>query len=285
MQSLDRHAGHVTRTTPARLHGFTLIELSIVLVIIGLIVGGVLVGQTIILSATLRSVVKQQEAFKTAVGTFRDKYGCLPGDCPNATTFGFTSPNPGNFPVNGNGDGIIGDTSGYLFDGWGLPASEQFSFWQQLVEAGYIPSATSFQELGYAPANIRNDTWWVGYSAHANTNPWPGYATGPLGNILALVGVPGQCGFDTCGGAKFSEGITPAEAQGIDAKIDDGLPNAGRVQAASSGNWIDTNSWNTTDGSAPNLCVGGAATDTAALYAAPEANNNTRCNLLFTLGF
>src|SRR5262249_34097963 len=73
--------------TPKRREGFTLIELSIVLVIIGLIVGGILVGRDMIRQAGLRSVLTDIEQFKTAITAFEVKYDCLPGDCPNATTF------------------------------------------------------------------------------------------------------------------------------------------------------------------------------------------------------
>lgn len=62
--------------------GFTLVELSIVLVIIGLVAGGVLVGRDLIAAATIRSTISQIEKYKTAVNTFRGKYGYLPGDIP-----------------------------------------------------------------------------------------------------------------------------------------------------------------------------------------------------------
>ena len=60
--------------------GFTLVELAIVLVIIGLIVGGVLVGQDLIKAATVRSTVTDIEKYNGAVTTFRSKYNGLPGD-------------------------------------------------------------------------------------------------------------------------------------------------------------------------------------------------------------
>ncbi len=65
--------------------GFTLIELSIVLVIIGLIVGGVLVGQDLIHAAALRAVISEKDRFSAAIYTFQGKYGYLPGDFPNAS--------------------------------------------------------------------------------------------------------------------------------------------------------------------------------------------------------
>src|SRR6201999_103149 len=93
----DNNGGHMLATN--RIHkrtseqGFTLIELSIVLVIIGLIVGGVLVGQDLIRAAEIRATLTQVEKFNTAVNTFYGKYGALPGDMNNgvALTFGFLS--------------------------------------------------------------------------------------------------------------------------------------------------------------------------------------------------
>ena len=70
--------------------GFTLIELSIVLVIIGLIVGGVLTGQDLIRAAEIRATIGQYEKYNTAVNTFRTKYNGIPGDllAASSTSFG-----------------------------------------------------------------------------------------------------------------------------------------------------------------------------------------------------
>ena len=66
---------------------FTLIEISIVLVIIGLIVGGVLVGRDLIRSAELQTIITDKNKYITAVNTFRTKYNELPGDMKTATTY------------------------------------------------------------------------------------------------------------------------------------------------------------------------------------------------------
>ena len=73
--------------------GFTLIELSIVLVIIGLLAGGVLVGRDLIAAAALRSQITQIEKYNAAANTFRAKYGFLPGDLPanQAAALGFAT--------------------------------------------------------------------------------------------------------------------------------------------------------------------------------------------------
>src|SRR4051812_26321723 len=83
--------------------GFTLIELSIVLVIIGLITGGILVGKDLIQAAQIRATSSQVTKYSAAVNTFRIKYNALTGDIaePNATGFGFVA----RGPLEGQGDG------------------------------------------------------------------------------------------------------------------------------------------------------------------------------------
>jgi prepilin-type N-terminal cleavage/methylation domain-containing protein len=129
--------------------GFTLIELSIVLVIIGLLVGGVLAGQDLIRAAGARSTLAQIESFQRAKNTFREKYGGIPGDLPyvDAQKFGFSTCTylPGNsFACDGNGK----------VDYWGNNAAsisglstEQALFWVQLGQAGFIDGGFSFSPL------------------------------------------------------------------------------------------------------------------------------------------
>src|SRR6185312_11880077 len=94
--------------------GFTLIELSIVLVIIGLIVGGVLVGQDLIRAAEIRATVGQYEKYNAAINTFRSKYNGIPGDLleASATAFGLC-PTAGcttGAAGLGDGNGLIQDS-------------------------------------------------------------------------------------------------------------------------------------------------------------------------------
>ncbi len=131
---------HRARKTIITKNGFTLIELSIVLVIIGLIVGGILVGRSLIRAAELRTVASELVSFETATNTFRLKYNCLPGDCTNATTFFGTNSNgcpDGNSytgTCDGDGNGFIGSGDGWItFDG-----NEFYRYWQQLAQAGLI---------------------------------------------------------------------------------------------------------------------------------------------------
>jgi prepilin-type N-terminal cleavage/methylation domain-containing protein len=87
--------------------GFTLIEMSIVLVIIGLIVGSVLVGQDLVRSAALNAPIAQIDKLQTAMLTFRGKYDALPGDIadPAASNFGFAA--RGIYAGEGDGNGLI----------------------------------------------------------------------------------------------------------------------------------------------------------------------------------
>ena len=69
------------------MRAFSLVELSIVLVILGLLTGGILAGQSLIRAAELRAVTTEYQRYVAAVQTFRDKYMALPGDMPNAIAF------------------------------------------------------------------------------------------------------------------------------------------------------------------------------------------------------
>ena len=145
--------------------GFTLIEMSIVLVIIGLIVGGILVGQNLIYAASIRGEIKQMEQLETAYNTFNVKYGCLPGDCANATTFFGTTDASGNTVVNGDGDGFIWEkaTDGSYSSGeclasnmpGGLEVEQLFLHLSDAKLANYGTNGTSNLGSGY-PATLLN---------------------------------------------------------------------------------------------------------------------------------
>ncbi len=119
--------------------GFTLIELSIVLVIIGLIVGGVLVGQDLIRAAAVRATVTQIEKYNTAANTFRGKYGYLPGDIkdPEASSFGFQP--RGTITVGqGDGNGVLYGYNSAQGNGAIEDGGETLLFWRDLSDAHLI---------------------------------------------------------------------------------------------------------------------------------------------------
>ncbi len=105
--------------------GFTLIEIAIVLVIIGLLLGGVLKGQELITSARVRNLVSLQDGVKAAFFGFQDRFKALPGDYLAATT------NINGATQNGNGDGQI-------------LATEAIATWDHLSKAGFITGSYTY---------------------------------------------------------------------------------------------------------------------------------------------
>src|ERR1700685_4461522 len=84
--------------------GFTLVEIAIVLVIIGLLLGGVLKGQELIFNSKVKATFNLSREMSAAVNSYIDRYGQLPGDDTQAAT---RFPAAAPLPVNGNGDGNI----------------------------------------------------------------------------------------------------------------------------------------------------------------------------------
>lgn len=119
--------------------GFTLIELSIVLVIIALIIGGVLVGRDLITVAQIRAQISQIDAFNVAARTFQSKYGALPGDIADAARLGFAP--RGQYAGEGDGNGVLEGVDNDLANrnrGWRGAAGETLMFWVDLSVAGMI---------------------------------------------------------------------------------------------------------------------------------------------------
>ena len=129
--------------------GFTLIEIAIVLVIIGLLLGGVLKGQELITSARVRNLISQQDGIKAAFFGFQDRYRALPGDYPAAQA----TANIPNVTLGGNGDGQIFNTGA---------ANEQTIAWTHLSHAGFLTgsynmaTATDAVSASNTPANTYN---------------------------------------------------------------------------------------------------------------------------------
>ena len=220
--------------------GFTLIELSIVLVIIGLITGGVLVGRDLIEAAKIRSVISDIEQIDTAVNTFRLKYNCIPGDCKNAARFGFRARSGFNC---GDGNGVI--SSAYAADNNDLlnfleiariiacfsfsGGDESQLFWSDLSRASLIG-----QELGAANAHIANvedvlfsvdipNTYLIAANGDLSAR-----ATASFG--YTLMGY--QAGASQFTNTLSSQNFLPlnsSQAQQIDVKDDDGDPINGKV--------------------------------------------------------
>jgi prepilin-type N-terminal cleavage/methylation domain-containing protein len=119
---VDKNPKMLKKLFSKNLPGFTMIELAIVLMVMGIIAGAVFKGQDLLEAAKVRAVLNDFNRFKTAVIHYHETYGALPGDDPHAS-YHF-----GSDVANGNGDGIVaGD-------------SEERGFWVHLFKAGYISS-------------------------------------------------------------------------------------------------------------------------------------------------
>ncbi len=204
--------------------GFSLVELSIVLVILGLLTGGILTGQNLIHAAELRSVTTEAESLKAAIYTFRDKYFYLPGDMPNAFDFWGTAvgctdtivsdANPNG--CNGNGNSLMDDH---------LNAGEDLRAVQFLALTGLIEG--SYTGLIEASGNKRQRGINVIKSRYPQGVAWL--------NVLfaAQFGVNGNNISYGAEGADFPDSVlfTPEDAWNIDTKLDDGRPGMGVVMS------------------------------------------------------
>lgn len=223
--------------------GFTLIELSIVLVIIGLIVGGVLVGQDLIKAAELRATITQMEKYDAAVNTFRGKYNGYPGDIATASNFGFETTNQGSKTGNGLVNRVT-DTDGTLLD------TEAALFFRHLAQANMISEPVT-QADGLA-ANVDAISAVVPLSKMGRGNYITVLEISGL-NYMFLAGISSV----TDGVVTFSDAISPVEAFQMDTKMDDGVATTGGVIAVT--NYATANTDESGGGAAAGECVNSTA--------------------------
>ncbi len=129
--------------------GFTLVELAIVLVIIGIILGAVLKGQELVNNAKIKRLYNQYREISAAVYTYYDRYQFYPGDDPNAATrggiwTGLTA---------GNGNGLITQAAAAAAANFACTATgtEQCDLWRELRLAGIISGDnTSFRNASHS---------------------------------------------------------------------------------------------------------------------------------------
>lgn len=178
--------------------GFTLVEIAIVLVIIGLLIGGVLKGREMITNAKIKRVENDFSGVSAAIYAYQDRYGVLPGDDPSAATrFSGTW----RTADNGNGNGNI---SG----GWSSTnnADESRKIWKHLRGAGLIAGPV--------------DNTVASYQQPSN----------PFGGLIGI-----DLNLYNLSGHNIVFGEIPGDiAQILESRGDDGLPNGGSIQGHNS---------------------------------------------------
>ncbi|MFN5351071.1 MAG: type II secretion system protein [Alphaproteobacteria bacterium] len=188
--------------------GFTLVELSIVLVIIGLIVSGVLAGQALIAQAKVRGQLRQIEEIKTSIGAFQTKYSFLPGDLPNPTRF-FSTIAATTTP---DGDGFIEG----VVQTAGTEANVAF---QSLFLAGLIQD-TAPNAANVIPAKVRKSSGLLLNSGSTTTANYLIFGTTPT----YVAASNSYTGVDALTG---TSGLSGSESYALDSKIDDAKPHTG----------------------------------------------------------
>jgi prepilin-type N-terminal cleavage/methylation domain-containing protein len=281
------------QTTSTRQSGFTLVELAIVLVIIGLIVGGVLVGQDLIKAAEVRATVSQIEKYNTSVNTFRDKYKYIPGDlgAQMAARFGFETVGR-DATADGQSDqdgrlecGIAACNDVRAF------GNETALFWRDLNSAGLIAASTD------------QATGAVGGGAGAALTPAAGLdqyvpeAAMGRGNYVTVFSAQGTnfyqlTGINTItpasGAYALEPSLSPQEAFNIDDKVDDGMPARGSVRALQNTVLTSLNQNSAVQGAsdpgaatAPGVCVNSTDTDLPYNTVDADSADSPACILKF----
>jgi prepilin-type N-terminal cleavage/methylation domain-containing protein len=183
--------------------GFTLVEIAIVLVIIGLLLGGILKGQEMITQAKIKNVIADMTGISAAMYGYQDRYRALPGDDKNAPTRWTIGGTP-------NGDGII--NSPYLST---TATDESVMFWDHLRRAGFVSGTGTDQ-----PFNAVSGKMGV------QTGNGPAQGTAPAG----VLGTPPGPTVPIASLILCSANLPDKIAISVDSQTDDGLGVSGTVR-------------------------------------------------------
>lgn len=193
--------------------GFTLVEIAIVLVIIGLLLGGILKGQELINSAKVKNLANDFRVIPTYIYAYQDRFKALPGDDPAATTHIAA-------PANATSPGTVGN--GVIEGTWNTTTKtdESYLFWQQVRLANLAAGPTDVNDATYQPRNAV--TGLIGVSS----------AVAPYLQIKNMTGT-----FQIC-----SAGIQGRFARQLDVTMDDGNTQTGSVRVVPDPSPVNTDS-------------------------------------------
>ncbi len=183
--------------------GFTLIEIAIVLVIIGLLLGGVLKGQELINSAKVKNLASDFKNIPVYIYGYQDKFKALPGDDAGAVSHVGATTN--------------GDNSGLINGTWKATSGETFNFWQHVRLANLAPGPTDTAAADYIPSNAVGGKIGVTNSSAADS---------PI--TLPAPGLRGS--YVVC-----SDSIAGKFAKQLDVTLDDGNTATGSLQVTAQG--------------------------------------------------
>lgn len=172
--------------------GFTLVELSIVLVIIGLLIGGVLKGQSMIENAKIKRFVTDVDALVSGVYSYQDKFNTLPGDDPSV---GATATGAAACVAIGNGDGILNN------------AAEQLCAYQDMIQEGFLTG----NQTGATEATVGRSTPFGSFYVFRFAN-----VGGVNQNVIQML----------------NASVPDDVAQAIDTKYDDGDGTTGDIRTS-----------------------------------------------------
>ena len=191
--------------------GFTLVEIAIVLVIIGLLLGGILKGQELINSAKVKNLANDFRVIPTYIYAYQDKFKSLPGDDKDVTT------HVGATGTAGTG-GTLGN--GVIEGAWNAAETgtvEANIFWQHVRLANLAAGPTTVA-AGFAPVNAVGGR--IGISSATSTQ-------------VQISGMTGT--YQVC-----SAGILGKFAKQLDIQMDDGVTNTGSMRAVPDGSALGT---------------------------------------------
>lgn len=189
--------------------GFTLVEIAIVLVIIGLLLGGILKGQEMIVQAKVKNSITDFSGISAAYFGYQDRYRAIPGDDIGAAGRWITP----TVAVSGNGDRVLTGVYNALITA-AVPANESALWWDHLRRSGFITGGTGNPNNSFAGT--------IGVEQGDGT----GVAGTAPGAVLATgATVPGFTSLMMC-----STNLPDKVAIALDVQMDDGNPSTGAVR-------------------------------------------------------